>query len=308
MRDTLRGDGAELFGLMNNGLTIIAKSVTPTRNGRVVIEDFQIVNGCQTSHVIFYERENIKNKQVFIPVRIIGAQNEDVINSVILATNSQTALKPEQIYALTNFAKKLEIFFNTYPQNVRLYYERRDGQYDRQNDVEKTRVVNASIVIRSFASMFLNEPHRATKTFTGLREKVGDEIFGEGHKLDPYYAASFAYYRLEYLFRGQKLDPKYKPARYHILMTFRLLIDSSPLPWPNSKEMEKRCRSITDVLWDPDEMMVLFNEAAERVESVVPGEFKRDNIRLQSVTDALLRSFGVVRPEEGRQASRSESR
>jgi hypothetical protein len=76
----------------------------------VVIEDFQIVNGCQTSHVIFYERESIKDKQIFIPVRIIGTQNEDVINSIILATNSQTALKPEQIYALTEFAKKTRNF------------------------------------------------------------------------------------------------------------------------------------------------------------------------------------------------------
>jgi hypothetical protein len=192
--------------------------------------------------------------------------------------------------------------------NYRLYYERRDGQYDRRSDVEKTRVVDASIVIRSFASMFLNEPHRATKTFTGLGEKVGAEIFAQGHKLDPYYAASFAYYRLEYLFRVQKLDPKYKPARYHILMTLRLMLDSSPLPWPNSREMEKRCRDIVESLWDTEAIGRLFLEAASLVEQAVPGDFKRDNIRRQPVTDAILRSFGFVKPEEARQAARSDTR
>jgi hypothetical protein len=156
--------------------------------------------------------------------------------------------------------------------------------------------------------MFLNEPHRATKTFTGLREKVGDEIFAEGHKLDPYYAASFAYYRLEYLFRCQKLAPKYKPARYHILMTLRLMLDSSPLPWPNSKEMEKRAKTIIEALWDIENISKMFQDAAERVEKAVPGEFRRDNIRRQSVTDSILKSFGVVRPEEARPVSRSESR
>jgi hypothetical protein len=191
-----------------------------------------------------------------------------------------------------------------------LYYERRDGQYERQKEIEKNRVVNASIVIRSFASMFLNEAHRATKTYTALREKIGTEIYGEGHRMDPYYAAAYAYYKLEQAFRG-KIDPRYKPARYHILMTARLMLDSEPskpLPWPNSREMEKRCKDIIEALWQNDDLDSVFQEAATKVERAVVGEFKRDNIRLQPVTDAILRSFGITKPEEARQAGRPGSR
>jgi hypothetical protein len=38
--------------LMNNGVTIIARHLQPTGN-RFHIEDFQIVNGCQTSLCCF---------------------------------------------------------------------------------------------------------------------------------------------------------------------------------------------------------------------------------------------------------------
>jgi AIPR protein len=70
------------------------------------IEDFQIVNGCQTSNVIFDERK-ILDDSMMIPLRLIWTTDDDVIESVVFATNQQTELKPEQLYARTEFAKTL---------------------------------------------------------------------------------------------------------------------------------------------------------------------------------------------------------
>ena len=53
IKDTVLSDYRERFVSMNNGITVIANSMRTTRRDRIQIEDFQIVNGCQTSHVLF---------------------------------------------------------------------------------------------------------------------------------------------------------------------------------------------------------------------------------------------------------------
>ena len=46
--DTLKSDERDLFVLLNNGITIVAESLSKTGD-IFTIEDYQIVNGCQTS-------------------------------------------------------------------------------------------------------------------------------------------------------------------------------------------------------------------------------------------------------------------
>lgn len=92
--ETLVGVDKARFVLMNNGITIIARTIRPTGQ-RIYIEDFQIVNGCQTSHVLADQFQNIDGT-VMVPLRLIGTQDEDVINAVIQATNRQTEVKQEQ--------------------------------------------------------------------------------------------------------------------------------------------------------------------------------------------------------------------
>src|SRR6185503_11516165 len=95
---------------------------------------------------------------VMVPVRLIGTQDEDIINAIIRATNRQTEVKEEQFYALQEFSKGLELYFQTFPDNQKLYYERRTRQYHRL-EIEKTRIVTPANMIKAFAAMFLDEPH-----------------------------------------------------------------------------------------------------------------------------------------------------
>lgn len=64
------------FVLMNNGNTMIAKTLRPTGN-RFLIEDYQLVNDCQTSHVLFSQKEFL-DESVVIPLRLIARQDEAV--------------------------------------------------------------------------------------------------------------------------------------------------------------------------------------------------------------------------------------
>ena len=197
MAKTLGSDIRDRFLLMNNGVTIIARSLKQIRDA-VVIEDFQIVNGCQTSYAVYNNAEQIDDVAM-VPLRLIATQDEDIITSIVEATNQQTVVRPEQFLAITDFQKKLEKFFATFEDDRKLYYERRSRQYNSVN-LERVRIVRPVDLIRAFGGMFLSEPHGTTRSYARLRERVGTDIFGPLHKFDPYYVAAFSLYRLEFLF------------------------------------------------------------------------------------------------------------
>jgi hypothetical protein len=227
IRATLRSGTKNRFVLMNNGITVIAKTMQLTGDN-FVLEDYQIVNGCQTSHVLYDERESLDDS-VLIPFRLISTKDEDVTNAIIRATNRQTAVKEDQFLALEQYGKTLELFFKSYPPAQRLYFERRSKQYDTLN-IEKTRVITFANMIRAFASMFLNEPHRATRNYGALKNKVGKEIFAPDQRMEPYYIAALALYKLEFFFRNGHLGSQYKPARFHILLALRILAAGYDMP------------------------------------------------------------------------------
>ncbi len=281
IKATLESDARERFVLMNNGITIIARNLQPTGN-KFYIEDYQIVNGCQTSHVLFSQREHITDR-VMVPVRLISTQDEGVINSIIRATNRQTEVKEEQFFALQEFPKELELYFQTFPDQQRLYYERRSRQFDRLQ-IEKTRVVTPPNMVKAFAAMFLGEPHRTTRNYAALVGKLGKDIFVKGHRMEPYYTAALALYKLEYFFRNGRLEPKYKAARFHILLAARLISAGPKMPQMTSHEMEGYCKAIMETLWDGAKADGLIVRASKVVDEVAAGNFHRDNIRTEPFT------------------------
>jgi len=255
-------------------------------SNRFLVEDYQIVNGCQTSFVL-HECRDLLNERVMVPVRLIATQDDGVKNAIIKATNRQTLVTEEQLFALSEFPKKLESYFPTFDSRQRLFYERRSRQYNGVAGIEKVRVINMTVLVRAFASMFLELPHRTTRNYKALLKQVGSEIFNSEHRLEPYYVSAFSHYRMEYFFRNQTLDAELKPARYHLLMAYRLLTRQDSPPRMNSHEMERYCKGITESLWDDERCRVTFEAAASHIRAVAAGNMHRDNIRTEAFTQNL---------------------
>lgn len=286
MRETLLSDSTRSrFALMNNGVTVIAKTLRTTAN-RFYIEDYQVVNGCQTSHVL-HDQRNLLDGTVMVPLRLIATRDDEVISSIVKATNRQTEVREEQLLALSDFQKKLETYFGAFDESQRLYYERRSRQYNSAGGIEKTRIITPGNLIRAFASMFLEEPHRATRSYRRILERVGSDLFAPTDKLEPYYVAALASYRLEYLFRNQILAGEFRAARYEVLLTLRLLEIPSPLPKMNSNEIERRCKSLTAKLWNAVESEKLFKQATSIVLAAADGDLETAALRTEPYTDAL---------------------
>jgi hypothetical protein len=283
IKTTLESDHRARFVLMNNGVTIIARVLRRTAH-KFHIEDFQVVNGCQTSNVLFDSDTDMS--EVAIPLRLISTDDEEVIQSIVTATNQQTQLSREQLFAATEFPKKLEQFFLAYDGPRKLYYERRSRQYDRHT-IEKARIITQANTIRAFAGMFQEEPHRTTRNFNALLDNIGKTIFLETDRFEPYYVAAFALYKLERLFRTQKIDKQLKAARFQILLAARRLANPEALPRMNSYAMETYCKKVLDILWDEPAADALIEKAAKIVVEVTNNNLDRDNIRTLAITDKI---------------------
>lgn len=291
IQKTLQSNDRNRFVLMNNGLTIIAAIVQPTGD-KFHIEDYQIVNGCQTSNVLYEERA-ILDDNVTLPVRLISTQDENITNAIVTANNWQTQVKEEQLFALQEYPKTLEAYFNSINTPERLYFERRSRQYDSQ-PIEKTRIVTFDGLIRSFAAMFLNEPQRTTRNFGSLKAKLGTEIFAKNQKMEPYYVSALSQYKLEFMLRNGYLDSKYRPARFHMLFALRILIAGSTMPPMPTYKIEAYCRKISDALADSAKSNRYIEAAAAVIDSaaqnISQGSLNRDSIRTEPFTEAVRRA------------------
>jgi hypothetical protein len=279
--------GRQRFAVLNNGITVVTRGLRTTGN-KFAITDYQIVNGCQTSHVLFDAKDHIGN-DAHVPLKVISTSDEDIITAIITATNRQTQVTAEDLYALSAFQKKLESLFESYPEKKKLYYERRSKQYASVNGIEKVRIIGKAQQVRTFAAMFLDDPHRATRYYSDLRAQVGTKIFNDNHKLEPYYAAAYGFYKLEYLFRNASLPVYYKPARYQLLMALRYIVSGDKqMPSLTANKMANYANNIAETLWSDSKSTSAFKQAIVAVDTVLGGtSLNRDVVKTQGFTDGV---------------------
>ncbi|MGW1064461.1 AIPR family protein [Streptomyces aureus] len=293
IQQTVRdSENRERFAVLNNGITIVTRELTLAGDD-IHIRDFQIVNGCQTCHVLFDEKANL-TEGVHVNVRLIQSREENVITGITTATNRQTAVTDEDLQARETFHKELEGLFQSFTEGERLYYERRSRQYSSQQAVEKTRIVTRSLLTRTYASMFLNEPSRAGRYYKELKETRESDLFQPHQSALAYYTSAATAWRIEWLFRNKRIDRKYTPAKYQLLMAVKTyLLGPGDLPQGN-RLVDRECRKILDVMWDPakseeliQKLLPAIDIAAEAEDS--SGVITRDTVRTQRFAENLRR-------------------
>lgn len=280
----------ERFVVLNNGVTIVAREAVATGK-KITIRDYQIVNGCQTSHVLFDEKDHLQ-EGMYVPIKVIVTQDEDVVSSITTATNRQTNVTDDDLKALDTFQKDLEAFFVAHPLEQQLYYERRSKQYSAIAVPQKTRIVTPPQLIRAYASMFLNEPWRAGRYYKELQKLRKDDIFRADDSPYPYYVSAVAAYRLDYCFRNGSIAVRYKPARYQMLMAVRQLVHGDKTVPAGSGKIDAYCGSLITPLWDNRDGLRLFQKILPVIDQAVKaseadGVLDRDTVRTQQFTDLV---------------------
>lgn len=288
---TLNSADSEIFSVLNNGVTIVASSISPTGD-QFTISDYQIVNGCQTSNVLYNNRESANIAKVNVPIKLIATTDDEVKTRITLATNNQTPIKKEQLAALTQFQRSLEQYYNSFSGDSKIYYERRSKQFNSDNNVQKSRIITVPYQIKSFVGMFLEEPHNVTSYFGAIVKRLNEgkiPIFIEDHAYAPYYTSAYAYYRLESLFKKGSIDSSYKKVRFHILMLFRIMNEKNPLPPFNSnKKIENYCSSLLTILNDEIKALKAFKKCIYVIDNSGFDKSDKQNLKLVSKTKNLI--------------------
>lgn len=239
------------FPILNNGITIVAKSLN-VFGEKFKLMDYQIVNGCQTSNVLYRCRGSVDNNMM-IPVKIVHTESPELVNSVIRSTNRQTQVLDEAFESLKEFHKQLQEYYDTYKDADRLYYERRTHEYDDHVGLKRQNIITLTIQLKSYMSMFLGEPQSMMRYYGELLKKNKDRLFQPDHKLIAYYTAAKTLHGVDRAMANGIVDmKKWKLYRYHILLIIQTIMSErkgvKAIPRPNSREMERLCKNILEVV------------------------------------------------------------
>ncbi len=316
IKESIRSDSGASFVYRNNGVTVVARSIKRTSNN-FTLSEYQIVNGCQTSNIVLdYTSELIFEKwdpeteklsdfietelsDFYIPIRIIGSTKDDFINSIIIGTNQQNPVKNEQFWALSPYVKGLEEYFVQLSLDEVLYLERRENQYVATN-VERTRIISTSVLMKSVTACILRNPHRASRDFKKAIEENREHIFKDSHDVRVYHAICFLYYRLDFMWRNQRINDVPKSYRYYILSgVFDMIVGKQNIFSFKHNEIIKKSEELIKSCKKDDEFSKLIYEIKSVLDSVLKNENSSTN---EEVRDSL-RASSVFKKFENRIAA-----
>lgn len=288
IKATLSKGDFDLFCVLNNGITVVASSLTPAGN-RFTLRDYQIVNGCQTSNVLHECQKLPGIDATNIPVKIIVTESDEIKTEITLATNSQTEVKTEQLEALNVFQKRLELYFNSEKTDPQLYYERRSQQFNSLPGIKRTQIISIPIQIKTFASMFLRSPHLVSGYYGTIVNRFKGQIFASEHKFLPYFVSALCYCKIEQMFRTGDLPNEYKKARFQIMMISKIIGIGAEDDQLNSHKLEKKCEALKQLLLDDRQALALFSKAIDVFKSSGV-DITKQRYKAESDTDLLLKA------------------
>ncbi|QBG93777.1 AIPR family protein [Xanthomonas oryzae] len=287
--DLLSG-GHSSFVFKNNGVTVVAKSIN--RKGDVFsIDDYQIVNGCQTTNILAENAEYAP--LIHVPLRLIGSKNAEFISSIIIGTNKQNEVRADQFWALLPFMKDLEEYCQSKDGDERIFIERRENQY-RNVSIERARIMKPSELMKAAAAMFFFQPNRAARDHRGIRSEFAEKIFQPSHSVELYHLAAYASYRFGYLIRTSKVDRAKAIYKYYCLFSLIRKIWATPnIISASKKDQRKVLDGAYQILIDEDQFIRHINQVSDQLDGFLGDGRTREQIRDAIRSDTVFAQFKV---------------
>lgn len=246
--DTLASPARSQFLLRNNGVTIIARKAD-YKDRKLRLENYQIVNGLQTSTILHRQRRHVEGGTgVFVPLKIVVTENNALRGAIVRSTNRQTAIEAIQQTGHRPFVRQLRAAFaarRDEPEAERLWLKLEKGEFEDDAGIaEAKRVLSLPDLICAVTATLIRQPHIAAQGEAAMTSKIPSQIFNDAHRHLPYLTAS----RLLYLTRDwldHKDDDDLRRCEYHL--TFGLMYLAEPYPVPKdfgSQLCEQVCREI----------------------------------------------------------------
>jgi hypothetical protein len=244
----------EMFLLCNNGVTIVCSDFNPIKDKLVQIDNPQIVNGCQTSTSIYKQKDNPQIENVKLLVRLICTENFSISNKIVRGTNKQNQVLEEAFESTLPFHQDhLEPFFLALDNEPKLYYERRNKQYN-DSTIKRTQIINLRILAQSFTAMFLQAPQDSYRHEKIILENYGGEkwkrkIFRDEHSEYPYYVSAAIWYYIEKIVNTEPYKA-FETYRNHICLIYLQTFGNKP-KLNKGYKIEAYCKKVIQSFSDP---------------------------------------------------------
>ncbi len=289
IRDTLAGRDRAQFLLRNNGVTVVADEVE--RDGEdVVLTNFQIVNGLQTSTVIYRIRHELRGaRDVHVPVKLVASADPTTRRAIIDATNRQTPITGAALCAVCEKAIGIErhFFARLRAGGPAMVLERRPGQYAKSLPADR---VSLEEVLRAFYGVFLESPHIAERGFAAIAHDLDDGLLAPSLTAEPYYVAA----RLVQFVRDVarlRDEPRLAQIEHHAALGLRLMCMPTKPPLGEAGQMRSYCREI-EMRMNAEGMRDIF---AQRLLDITQSPRDRMRSRVQGVPQLKRTRDDIVR-------------
>ena len=242
IRATLRDERQRRrFAILNKGVTIVARSMRRHPRSPVVMRDFQVVDGCQTCHVLDQERALLDG--VAVKMQIFVCDDDEVVNEIVMATNRQTEIPREYFVNRRDLVKRLEVYYrHRRAEGGVLSFGRKPGGRTaglRHGFVDLRRQ------LRAYIAMFGRIP--PTNAYRDL-DKDFDKRFTSATEPE-FYAAARALYRWSWLADTEKIHRRYRTLSYQALAVIGVLFGVRPAGG-KEKERARRIAELEKVIAD----------------------------------------------------------
>ena len=179
---TATSSESHLFWYLNNGITITCRNYSFNRshaNPTIRVEDFQIVNGAQTSHsLIEASRLNPSAlEDVVLMVRVYATDREDVAERVAVATNSQARIQGRDLKANKPVMKKIELAL----AERGYFFERKRLMHA---DKPASKRIDALKLGQIILAYYIGLPDRSRAESDSIFDDRFDQVYHEGYDAD----------------------------------------------------------------------------------------------------------------------------
>jgi AIPR protein len=166
------------FALRSNGIAIVAHGQRKLPDGSLTLMGAQIVNGCQTSHTLFHNRQHLTGEDaaaVCIPVKIIVTDNKDIEDATILGLNRQTPIDETQLFSQKDLVDRLSAKFKDAlaSKTSAVLFEARTDEYKHSGKADADLIVTLYDLLYAGSSAFYRTPEQTARR---RREQIIEDL------------------------------------------------------------------------------------------------------------------------------------
>lgn len=273
--ETATGDNSYKFFLMNNGITIVCDdmSYTPVSDNPLVhVKNMQIVNGGQTTNTLYeaYKAKKLR-KEVSVLVKIIKANDAELLSRITESTNSQSAVTSRDLHSNDPIQKKIEAAL--YAQGY--YYEDRKDKYKGKKDIPAARRVDALKAAQAYYAGVMHKPADAKNRRRYLFSIYYNNIFNDRLDIDAFLDSYLLWNDIRKRSRSYKNE--YSFANYSVYHALAVLNTFGFTHAIESDRLDSALKSVMEIIASvvEEERKKLGDEYSHRVLFINPKTYDR---------------------------------